>query len=146
MLPHEHIAISTVALPTAAALIGRRHAALFWVGAVAVDLDHYIWFVGASGSWKPTGALSFFRRHYSDPAMRHAAQVGTRRRRVLHGFPFWVLMWSLSHWLPALRAVAAGLAFHWLLDVLNGILRSGAMPGRDSPRHPRERPRAIVLG
>ena len=33
MLPHEHIAISTIALPTAAALIGRRHAALFWIGA-----------------------------------------------------------------------------------------------------------------
>ena len=129
MLPHEHVVISTMALPTAAALIGRRHAALFWVGAVLVDVDHYIWFVGASGSWRPTGALRFFRQHYHDPAGRHAAQAGTRHRRVLHGFPFWVLVWSLSAWLPALRAVAAGLAFHWLLDVLNGFLRGEAPPG-----------------
>ena len=79
MLPHEHIAISTIALPTAAALIGRRHAALFWISAVLVDVDHYIWFVGASGSWRPTGALRFFRQHYHDPAGRHAPPASAAR-------------------------------------------------------------------
>lgn len=94
-----------------------HRAALFALGGVLVDIDHYVVYALRSGDWSPLGALRYDRRR------RHPIRAGDTRprygplRSIVHSAGLTIpLLWLLSRRWPALRPLAAGIVLHLALD------------------------------
>lgn len=109
MHPRTHLLLTTLA----AAAAGRRLGPLalaFWAGGVLADSDHLVWHARHTGRLDPTAAWKHFAGN--DLGERPDGRLPLHRwRAVIAGL-------ALAPIVPWIGAVAAGLAFHRLLDDL----------------------------
>jgi hypothetical protein len=109
MRVRDHIAVSTAGSLVLRPLLG-RDAARLWAGSVLIDADHYVWHCLRKRRVNPVAAMRFFNEA---DAPQH------RATRVLHSpvAPLAVLVLGTRR--RALLPVAAGMALHIALDLLD---------------------------
>lgn len=116
MLVSHHAALSALAAIAAAPLVKRRWSlGVFWVVAVGQDVDHYLWYAARFRDPSLPAAYRFFRSRYGQPRR----EVGSDDARALHGPLPLALVAAASLLDRRLLPVAAGMAFHGLLDAIN---------------------------
>ncbi|MCO6451477.1 MAG: HNH endonuclease [Caldilineales bacterium] len=132
MHPAKHLAASTLA---ALAVSRRRDFPwLAWASSILTDADHLAWHVIQTGDASPLRAWRFFT---SEP------EEGPKTPLPLHRYDVIVILWLAGHRIRPLGQVAAGLAFHRVMDDLTEIWHFGRRRWRQRNL---DRLRAIVFG
>lgn len=116
MHPRAHIVLTTLAAAALRRQLGRR-ALAFWAGGVLADSDHLLWHAQHSGRLDPAAAWTHFAGNGAGE--RPARTLPLHRWRVI------IAGLALAPILPWAGALAAGLAFHRLLDDLDDRLGPG---------------------
>ncbi len=118
MLVSHHAALSAFGAWLAAPLVrDKADLALFWLTAVGVDVDHYLWYAAKFRNPSLRDAYRFFRSRYGrrQDAGLHA------QTRLLHHPLVLALALALALRRRRLAAVAVALSFHNALDWLNWL-------------------------
>jgi hypothetical protein len=106
MRVRDHIALSTAGSGLLSRRLGRGAISL-WMGAVLIDVDHYVWFCLRQRRLNPVSAIRYFN---GAPTPQHAASRG------LHSPPALLAALLLGARRPQLLAVALGMVVHVALD------------------------------
>jgi len=117
MLVSQHAALSALAALTAAPLVkNKANLGLFWAAAVGQDVDHYLWHALKFHNPSLRDAYSFFRSRYGKAW--HERGLRKEDARALHGPLPLAFAVALALADRRLAPIAAGMAFHGLLDAL----------------------------
>lgn len=123
MLVSHHAALSAAAALLLAPRVRRkRDLVLFWGAAVGQDVDHYLWFAARYRNPSLIDAYRFFRARYGQPWHKVSKEEGNPRP--LHGPLPLALVVAASVVERRLWPIAAGMAFHGLLDGLREVFVS----------------------
>jgi hypothetical protein len=109
MRVRDHIALSTAGAGLLSPWLGRA-ALNLWLGAVLIDVDHYIWFCLTERRWNPVSAVRLFN---GAETPQHAATRG------LHSPIALIAVLLLGARRPQLLAVGLGMSAHVTLDKLH---------------------------
>lgn len=94
----------------------KKTLAFFWAVAVGQDVDHYLWYVWRFRDPSLRRAYQYFRSRYPGTGRKKGQQS---ENRFLHGPLPLLTVGAASLKFRWLRPVAAAMAFHALLDVVN---------------------------
>jgi hypothetical protein len=106
MRVRDHIALSTAGSALLSRRLGRGVISV-WVGAVLIDVDHYVWFCLRERRLNPVSAVRYFNGAHTP---QHAATRG------LHSPLALLAVLLLGARRPQLLAVALGMGLHVALD------------------------------
>ena len=112
MHPRHHLILSTVAAVAAYPRLGRR-VLVPWAASLLADLDHVPPYIARNGVASPATMWRFFR-----------SDRGDEHQHLLHRWPVILVGLAMAPLTPFLGLVAAGLAFHRILDDLHGLLKT----------------------
>lgn len=110
----QHIALTGIAVAAGSPFLSGPELALFAVGGVLVDVDHYLLY------WQRTGSLSIrgMFRYFADlqPIQRNIPYVGLC---LFHTVDFFLLVALLGYFFPILYSFLAGALYHFVIDLFD---------------------------
>jgi hypothetical protein len=110
----QHLAITGVAAVVLAPVLSAEELALFSVGSVLIDVDHYLLYIQRRKSLSVRGMFRYFAE--LQPIQSSISYVGLC---VFHTVDFFLLLALLSLWYPHLKPLLAGCLFHFVVDLIS---------------------------
>ena len=117
----QHAALTGVAAAVLTPFLDGGEIILFAVGAVLIDVDHYLLYMQRRRSLSITGMFRYFDQ--LQPIQRTIPYVGLC---VFHTIDFFLLLAVLAHFYPLFHALLAGCLFHFVLDLFD-LRRKGVL-------------------
>ena len=111
MKPVAHILLSAPLAGVAAWQAGLVPAAVFYGGAVLIDVDHFIFYVRRTGHYNPAGMFAWYDR--ADAVCTSSSYYGMS---IFHLAEILVLLALAAPFFPLLLWLLLGMAYHMFLD------------------------------
>lgn len=113
MLPKNHVLLSLIfaaALYVWLPVVSVFDVFLFFMAAVFIDVDHYIWYVQSKGDWSLKNAYNHLKKiskTHTEPSMMY-----------FHSIEFIILIGVVGFFIPEFLFIFAGMIFHSFLDII----------------------------
>ena len=117
----QHLTLTGLAAAALAPIWGVPEIALFSIGGVLIDVDHYFLYIQRRRNLSVSGMFRYFRE--LQPIERTIPYVGLC---LFHTVDFFVLLGVLAYFFPLLSALLAGCLYHFCLDLFD-LRRKGIM-------------------
>jgi hypothetical protein len=110
----QHMALTGIAAVALAPMVGTEELALFAVGGVLIDIDHYLLYIQRRRSLSVTGMFRYFDE--LQPIQTKIPYVGLC---VFHTIDFFVLLAFLANFYSPLIYLLVGCLFHFVIDLFD---------------------------
>ena len=117
----QHLALTGAAAAVLAPVLNAPEIALFAVGGVLIDVDHYFLYVQRRKSFSVPGMFRYFRE--LQPIQRTVSYIGLC---VFHTVDFFALIGVLAFFRPILYSLLAGCLYHFVIDLFD-LRRKGVI-------------------
>lgn len=108
----QHLALTGLAAAAISPLFSAREIALFCVGGVLIDVDHYFLYIQRRRNFSVPGMFRYYRE--LQPIQHRIPYVGLC---VFHTVDFFALVAVVAAFHPPLWALLAGLLYHFVIDL-----------------------------
>ena len=108
----QHLALTGVAAAALTPVMGVGGIALFAVGSVLIDVDHYLLYIQRRKSFSVVGMFRYF--HELQPIQSSIPYVGLC---IFHTIDFFILIGVLAIYYPIFFPLLVGLLYHFCLDL-----------------------------
>ena len=113
MTPRAHVSLSAPLAALVGWKAGLAPAIVFSVGAILIDIDHYLFFVLRTRHFSPIEMFAWF--HETDCRCNPTSYYGLH---IFHTVETFLLVYLASLFLPVLTWLIIGMTFHMLLDLI----------------------------
>lgn len=110
----QHLALTGVAAAALSPILGGEELALFAVGGVLIDVDHYLLYIQRRRDFSVAGMFRYFRE--LQPIQVTIPYVGLC---IFHTIDFFILLGLLATLYPPLNYLLAGCLYHFALDLID---------------------------
>jgi hypothetical protein len=110
----QHLALTGVAAAALAPVAGPYELALFAVGGVLIDIDHYLLYMWRRKNFSVVGMFRYFNE--LQPIQSSIPYVGLC---IFHTIDFFVLLGILAIFYPILFFLLLGCLFHFCIDLFD---------------------------
>jgi hypothetical protein len=110
----QHLVITGVAVVALAPVLDAARLALFAVGGVLIDVDHYLLYIQRRRNFSVSGMFRYYEE--LQPIQASIPYVGLC---LFHTIDCFLLVAVLGYFYPVLYALLAGLLFHFLFDLFD---------------------------
>jgi len=110
----QHLALTGVAAAALAPVLGAGEIALFAIGSVLIDVDHYFLYIQRRRDFSIPGMFRYFRE--LQPIQRNIPYVGLC---IFHTIDFLALLGVLAYFYPLLGVLLAGCLYHFAIDLFD---------------------------
>jgi hypothetical protein len=110
----QHLALTGLAAAALTPVMGTGEIALFAVGGVLIDVDHYLLYLHRRRSLSIMGMFRYFRE--LQPIQSSIPYVGLC---VFHTIDFFILLGLLSIFYPLVFPLLLGCLFHFCIDLFD---------------------------
>lgn len=117
----QHVAITGIAVAALSPVEGAAGLALFAVGSILIDVDHYLLYLERTRCFSVTGMFRYFEA--LQPIQKEIPYLGVC---IFHTVDFFLIIAFLCHFYPVLLPFLAGALFHFALDLFD--LRRKGVP------------------
>jgi hypothetical protein len=117
----QHLALTGIAAAALSPVLSGGEIALFAVGGVLIDVDHYLLFVQRRRSLSVSGMFRYFRE--LQPIQCNISYVGLC---VFHTIDFFLLLAVLGFFYPVVWSLLAGCLYHFVIDLFD-LRRKGVI-------------------
>lgn len=117
----QHLALTGIAATALAPVLDGGEIALFAVGGVLIDVDHYFLYILRRRDLSVAGMFRYFRE--LQPIQKTIPYVGLC---IFHTIDFFVLLALLAYFYPLVWALLAGCLYHFFIDLLD-LKRKGVI-------------------
>lgn len=117
----QHLALTGVAAAVLSPVLTAPEIALFAVGGVLIDVDHYFLYIQRRKNFSVSGMFRYYRE--LQPIQKTIPYVGLC---VFHTVDFFLLVGVLAIFYPVLLSLLAGLLYHFVIDLYD-LRRKGVI-------------------
>jgi len=117
----QHAVLTGIAASALAPSLGAGEIAIFAVGAILIDVDHYFLYIQRRRNLSVRGMFRYFEE--LQPIESTLPYVGLC---VFHTIDFFVLLAALAYWHPLVGFLLAGCLFHFAIDLFD-LWRKGIL-------------------
>jgi hypothetical protein len=110
----QHLALTGLAAAGLAPVLEGGEIAVFAVGAVLIDFDHYLLYVQRRRDFSVPGMFRYFEQ--LQPIQSTIPYVGLC---LFHTIDFFLLLALLGHFFPLFHYLLAGCLFHFVIDLFD---------------------------
>jgi hypothetical protein len=117
----QHLAYTGAAAAALTPFLGGEHIALFAIGAVLIDVDHYLLYIQRRRNFSVTGMFRYFRELQT--VQSTIPYVGLC---LFHTIDFFILLGVLAISYPLFFPLLTGCLYHFCLDLFD-LKRKGVL-------------------
>jgi len=117
----QHLALTGLAAAALAPIAGAEEIALFAIGGVLIDADHYLLYIQRRHNLSVTGMFRYFEE--LQPLQRTIPYVGLC---LFHTIDFFLLIGVLAYFYAPARYLLAGCLYHFVIDLFD-LRRKGVI-------------------
>jgi hypothetical protein len=110
----QHLVITGVAVAALTPVLDAAKLALFAVGGVLIDVDHYLLYIQRKRNFSVKGMFLYFEE--LQPIQGSIPYVGLC---VFHTIDFFILLAVLGHFYPIIYSLLAGCLYHFFFDLIH---------------------------
>lgn len=110
----QHVVLTGVAAAALSPLLNAQETALFAIGGVLIDVDHYFLYIQRRHNFSVPGMFRYFEE--LQPLERTIPYVGLC---IFHTIDFFILLAVLYYFFPPFGYLLAGCLYHFALDLIS---------------------------
>jgi hypothetical protein len=110
----QHLALTGIAALALSPVMSGSELALFGIGGVLIDVDHYFLYIQRRRSLSVSGMFRYFKE--LQPVQSSISYVGLC---IFHTFDFFFLLAVLAYYYPVVWPLLAGCLYHFVIDLFH---------------------------